>query len=93
MSEQANTFTKLRTITSHVGHGRFLAECACDDDGMNVYLGSIPRPESIPSPYAYSPRWSVLNYHNLPVVVAEVSHKRYVVYVVDGPIGPVEQEA
>lgn len=68
-------YRKVKTITSHAGKFRWLQE-------VGDAVGWIPRPESIPSPYMYSPFWSVYRYNGELVVLAEVSHKRYVIYAV-----------
>jgi len=73
------TFKKLKTITSHAGHARFLAECEETD------LGHIRRQDTIPSPYAYSPVWPVLSWQKRAVIIREVSHRRYVVFEVFNP--------
>ncbi len=85
------TLTKVKTITSHAGHFRFLAECEGGPDGADfIVIGAIPRQPDVPSPFAYAPHWAVYRWNGQPVVIREVSHKRYVVYRVDGPILPVE---
>ena len=66
---------RVKRITSHAGYARFLAEC---EDTPH----SIPRQADIPSPYAYSPAWDVLDYQGKHVVVRETAHKRYDVFVV-----------
>jgi hypothetical protein len=68
-------FTRLKVITSHVGHDRFLAEC-------DAHLGEIPYVKSIRSPYAYSFRWPVYAWRGTPVIIRETSHKRYEVFAV-----------
>jgi len=74
-------FQKVKTITSHVGYGRFL-------DEVGDTIGYIVTPKEIPSPYFYGPFWPVYQYRGQPVVVAETSHKRYEVFVV--PAGMVQ---
>lgn len=66
---------RIKRITSHIGKGRFLDEC--DDTPFD-----IPRQPDIPSPYAYSPTWTVYAYHGRHCVIVETAHKRYDVFVV-----------
>lgn len=75
---------KIKTITSYAGHARFLAECAEEP------AGRIDRIPEIPSPYAYSPDWTVWDWNGTPVVIVETSHRRYEVFKVLGPVTPVE---
>ena len=70
------TLAELKTIRSHVGFGRFLAECAQEP------LGEIPRQPEIPSPYAYSPTWEVWDWKGRPVVIVETAHKTYRIFEV-----------
>lgn len=83
------TLRRIKTLTSHAGHARFLAEVA------DAPLGTIPdgvrAAHGIPSPYAYSPTWSVLDRDGTPVVIFETRHRRYEVFTVEGPLGPVEE--
>lgn len=68
---------RVQVIKSHSGVARFIAECSPD------FAGHIPRQLDIPSPYAYSPEWPVWDHEQLgPVVVREVSHRRYEVFAV-----------
>ncbi len=68
--------TKIKTITSHAGHARFLAEC----DGE--FAGYIPRQTDIPSPYAYSPTHAVWMWDTKPVIIVETKHRRFTVFAV-----------
>lgn len=70
----------LKTIRSHVGHARFLAECDQDDQGEIVVVREVPRQEDIPSPYAYSPEWQVYRWKGREVIVRETSHRCYMVF-------------
>ena len=83
------TLERIKRITSHVGKARFLAECA------ETPLGVIARRPDIPSPYAYSPTWTVEAWHRtpttiIPVVIIETAHKQYDVFRVTGPVDPRE---
>ena len=68
--------TKVKTLNSHSGLSRFLAEC--DDEG----LGYLPRCHvaHIPSPYAYSPTKDVESWNGKRVVWFETRHRHYEVY-------------
>lgn len=68
--------TRLRTIPSHTGHGRFLAECSWDP------IAEIERQSDIPSPYAYAPTHSVYDWHGRAVFIVETKHRHYVVFEV-----------
>lgn len=67
---------RIKRITSHAGHARFLAEC--DDEPA----GAIPRQADIPSPYAHSPDWLVLRWGDRLVTVRETAHRRFDVFEV-----------
>lgn len=77
------TWTPIKTIRSHIGVSRFLAQAAV--------VGEIRRVPEIPSPYSYSPTWTVYAVE-LPrkgytvnrrwVFVRETSHKLYHVFLV-----------
>lgn len=82
--------TKIKTITSHVGLARFLAEI---DGG---YCGYLPRSvvAHIPSPYAYSPTKVLYRWNNRIVTWFETRHKHYEVFAVtDECIYSNEQDA
>jgi hypothetical protein len=66
---------KLKTITSHTGLSRWLAE-------TSEPIAYAPRcvTEHIPSPYRYSPSVPVYLWRDKRVVWFEVAHKRYCVY-------------
>jgi hypothetical protein len=78
------TVQRIKVITSHAGHARFLAECD-GADGADI-IGYIPRRTDIPSPYAYSATWAVYRWNGRNVIVRETSHKRYEVFAVTGPV-------
>jgi len=80
------TLTRIKVLTSHVGHGRYLDTCEP--------FGEIARRPEIPSPYAYSASHLVYKtWLGEPIIIVETSHKRYEVFRVDGgPILPIEQE-
>lgn len=82
-----NILTRVKVITSYTGHAQFLFET---EPGI---LGVIPSQSTIPSPYAYSPTWSVYLWRGTPVVVVETRHKRYEIFRVDGPILPADVDA
>lgn len=70
--------TKIKTITSHAGHARFLSECELNPVG---YLARS-QVADIPSPYAYSPSKMILSWNGKQVVVFETRHKRFEVFAV-----------
>jgi hypothetical protein len=76
---------RMKIITSHTGKARYLAECEEEP------IGFIDRREDIPSPYAYSPAWTVWRHGGLPVVIVETAHKRYEVFLV--PLEMIKQAA
>ena len=70
-------YKKIKTINSHAGLARFLAECEED------IIGYIERPRDIPSPYAYSPTVPVWKHQSGKLVFTrETRHKHYEVYEV-----------
>lgn len=82
------TYAKVKTITSHAGHARFLAECSEEP------LGYIPTPWEIPSPYAYSASTVVwLHYPTARrIFIKESTHRHYTVYqLTDGKLMTDEQ--
>lgn len=83
--------TRIKTINSHVGHARFLAQCDLEDSGDLVILGTIPRHSEIPSPYAYSQEHVVYRYAGIPVIIVETRHKHYEVFQVSETIRPVKE--
>lgn len=93
MNQNETTVKRIKVITSHAGHARFLAECDEETPGRGdlVILGYIPRRTDIPSPYAYSPMWTVYRWNGRPVIVRETSHKRYEVFAVSGPLSPTDE--
>ena len=68
---------KVKTITSHSGLARWLAET----DETSLYLARAQVKE-IPSPYAYSPVKSIELWKGKLVVWFETRHKRYEVFEV-----------
>lgn len=70
------TLKKIKTISSHAGHFRFLHE---QDDNV---LGWIPRQKDIPSPYSFGPSHLVGQWNGKAVIVVETRHKRYEVFEV-----------
>jgi hypothetical protein len=82
--ERGMTFRRLKTITSHAGHARWLAECDLTDDGdliVQGYLATVQR-EEIPSPYAYSPTTQLYRWNGKKVFLSETRHRRYEVFEV-----------
>lgn len=68
---------RIRTINSHAGLARYLARCADEP------VGYIPRQADIPSPYRYSPEWTVERHESDGLVVwVETRHRRYEVFAV-----------
>ena len=72
---------RIRTLTSHAAHARFLAECG------DWTVGHVAKPENIPSPYHAAPWYPVLEWIVSPnrtrlVVIFETSHRRYEVFEV-----------
>lgn len=70
----AQDYYRIKTITSHAGYARWLAEVREEP------VREIPRIKEIPSPYASSPTDTVLRWGTKDVVVREVRHKRYEVF-------------
>lgn len=70
-----DALTRIKRITSHSGHARFLAETADEP------VGYIPR-QDIPSPYHSSPTHLVHDWNERRVVVVETSHRRFDVFEV-----------
>lgn len=68
-----NTLSKIKTIRSHVGYFRFLAECS-------DAVGEIPR--CIKTPYASSPTHMVFEHGEKFVIFAETSHRCFEVHEV-----------
>ena len=75
--------TRVRVLTGYAAHARFLA------DVNEQPIGSIPR--QVHQPYAYSPDHTVWAWRGVPIIIAETRHRRYEVFRVEGPIGPVEE--
>lgn len=83
------TLHRIKVLPGYAAHARFLYDMAtAGETRPERYdaIGSIPRQEHIPSPYAYSPVHSVYDWHGVPVVIVETRHRRYEVFRVDGPI-------
>ena len=74
---------RLRVITSHAGHARYLAGAAENP------VGTIARQADIPSPYAYSSTHAVWRHAtDGAVIIVETRHRRYEVFAV--PAGMIE---
>ena len=83
--------TRVKVLTSHAAHARYLAEISDETTGDLTVRGEIPRPD-LPQPYSYGPTQIVYNAHGVPVIIVETRHRRYEVFRVDGPIIPINQE-
>ena len=69
---------RIKRITSHVGHARYLATVA--DTNLE-----IPRVKEIPSPYAYSPTHTLYqDEQGRKVFIVETKHKTYDVFEYSG---------
>jgi hypothetical protein len=69
------TYKKIKTINSHAGLARYLAET--EDEAV----GYIPTPREIPSPYAYSASTPLLKHASGRIVfIKETRHKHYEVF-------------
>lgn len=95
----ATTLRRVKTITSYAGHARFLAECdeTIPGSGDMTMLGTIPDADreahGIRSPYAYSPVRTVFSHpRHGAVAIFETAHKRFEVFTVAGPLGPIDTE-
>lgn len=77
-------FTRIKRITSHVGHARFL------HDIREGIIGEIPRQKDIASPYASSPSHFVWKWGEKRIIIVETSHKTFDVFLVptDFPLLP-----
>lgn len=67
---------RIKRITSHSGHARFLAECEEEP------AGEIPRQYDIPSPYSYAYIWPVYQRMGKLVLIRETAHKQFDVFEV-----------
>jgi len=85
----ADSFRKIKTLTSYAAHARFLAQT---EDAPAGVIGSSFLPAS--EPYRYSRTKEVLvDYDGRNVVVLEVAHKRYEVWEVPaGLVRPATEE-
>lgn len=70
---------RIKTITSHSGLARFLAETVETPN----YLARV-QTLHIPSPYRYSPTVDVLRWRGKDVAWFETRHRRYEVYEIKG---------
>jgi hypothetical protein len=76
---------KLKTIRSHVGHGRWLAECELEaHSDLAAIVGYLPR-HRLPaeSRYFYSPAHAVYSWRGLYAMSLEVAHKVYEIWEID----------
>lgn len=84
---------KIKTITSHTGHARYLAECDESPIFWLVNSDEIPRDK-----FSYSCTVQVLRHHTSrgseAVIIRETSHKRYEVFaVIEGQTYPTDEAA
>jgi hypothetical protein len=75
--------TKIKTIRTHVGLSRWLAEVSEEPIG---YLARC-QVADIPSPYAYSPTKPVWNWNGKDVIWSETKHRHYEVFEVPAEFG------
>jgi hypothetical protein len=80
--ENPMAFRCIKTIRSHAGHARFLAECEQDGENGYAIVGLIPRVTDIRSPYAYSPTDHVMRWNGSNVICRETAHKVYQIFEV-----------
>jgi len=66
----------IKTIRGYSAYARWLA------DGVQETGMEIDRISGIPSPYSYSPRWTVYDWRNRLVFVRETAHRTYQVFEV-----------
>lgn len=71
---------RIKVITSHAGHARFLAECDDPNGDGYIYTGEVPR--MVATPYASGPTHATARWNGREVFVAETSHRRYEVFEV-----------
>ena len=73
-------FKLLKTFRSHAAFSRFLMEVDY------APVGYIPRVQSIPSPYAYSPTDFIYNWKGTRIIVRETAHRVYKAFEVPADI-------
>jgi hypothetical protein len=64
-----------RTERSYSGHARLLVE-------LGEPIGYTALIREIPSPYRYSPAWTVYHYKGRPVVLAETAHRCFQLFYI-----------
>jgi hypothetical protein len=76
-------FRRVKTINSHSGLARFLAECDREGEDLVIvgYLAQVQR-DSVPSYGSYSPATMLYRWEGKRVFVSEVRHRRFEVYEV-----------
>ena len=82
-------YKKIKTINSHAGYARFLAEC----EDLPDYRAFIPTPRDIPSPYTFSASTRVMMWGpgfrdgklqpQKMVFIKETRHKHFEVFEID----------
>lgn len=70
----------IKTINSHVGKARFMAEIT------HFGIGYITRVQGVPSPYASSPTDIVHEWNGKRVFMRETKHKYYQVFEVPADV-------
>ena len=78
-------FEKVKIITSYAAHARWHAE-VCQ-------AGYIVRHTEIQSPFSSGPTHTVYEYNRRPVIIVEVSHRRYVVFAVPQSVTIYQQQS
>ena len=79
------TDNRIKVLTSHAAHARFLSRVSEEP------MGCVPRRAHIPSPYAYAPDHTVWNLDGQPIIIIETAHRRFEVFAVDpAEVQPVE---
>lgn len=70
-------YRRVRVLNGYTAHARFLQEVSATPSGQ------IPRNQSIPSPYAYSPVHELFRWKDgRQVFIVETKHRRYEVFEV-----------
>jgi len=80
--ERSNRLTRIKVITGHAAHARFLAAVSEEP------IGTIDRRPEIPSPYCFSSDHQVWDLDGAPIIIVETQHRRFEVFRVDGNITP-----
>lgn len=70
-------YRRIKTIRSHAGLGRFMAECSEEP------VAEVPRISNIRSPYAFGPTHPAWDWKGRKVIVVETAHRQYEVFEVE----------